>query len=146
MMLRDLVKNVSSVLLFGQAASYAFGPPPSALDPYQPSEYVEYGPAGLETRSDPNDRVFIPYIFKRSYHADEDDNLGIDDPADLHDSSADPPSMWSELFNHFSSMKSKRGASQYYLLHFGMPGVSSRSIGKPQQRNFDFAKSRRFFE
>ncbi|CAG5106939.1 Oidioi.mRNA.OKI2018_I69.chr1.g3069.t1.cds [Oikopleura dioica] len=124
MMLRDLVKNVSSVLLFGQAASYAFGPPPSALDPYQPSEYVEYGPAGLESRS----------------------AKGIDDPADLHDSSADPPSMWSELFNHFSSMKSKRGASQYYLLHFGMPGVSSRSIGKPQQRNFDFAKSRRFFE
>merc|ERR1712037_766965 len=85
-MLRDLV---SSFILFGQAAGYAFGPPPSSMDPYSASEYIEYGPAGLETRSSPQDRVFIPYIFKRSYHADTDetkDNVwGIDDPADLHD-------------------------------------------------------------
>jgi len=138
-------KEHASLFLLALPIVSSFGV--NVMDPAENTNLVSFAQPETRSVNKGHDRFFIPYIFKRS--ADMDSLPSQQLSNSLEELARDPvdmqtlEDMWKLIqeqdffanfprpINQFNNLQ-KRGASQYYLLHFGMPGAGAR--GKNERR------------
>merc|ERR1719462_132954 len=122
-----IARSICCLLSISQASA-SFSVLPQDLNLASMEQFYKvFGPNSITNQEQQTDkraapgpqRVFIPYIFKRGYEPADD----VFEPMEYDDMKS-------------GNEIEKRGASQYYLLHFGMPGSGARAPAQQKTRSY----------